>query len=99
MFSGALFWFLMGMLTILVAAGAVVWAKDLGLKMTWWKWLLAVLWYAFLNFSVALPMTFLGENEAGAAMRTFLPLIVISLILGVGLWRILVSGQQVEASG
>ena len=42
-------------------------------------------------------MTFLGENEPGAALRTFVPLIVITIILGVGLWRVLASGRQVEA--
>lgn len=98
MFSGSIFWFVMGMLMILVAAGAAVWAKELGLKMTWWKWVLAALWYGLLIFSVAVPMTFVGENEAGAALRIFIPSIVITIIAGVGLWRVLAAGRQQKAT-
>ena len=94
MFSGDLFWFVMGMLMILVAVGAVTWAKELGLKMTWWKWLLAALWYGLFNVSLAAPMTVLGENEPNAALRIFIPMIVVSIVLGVGLWRLLAADRQ-----
>jgi hypothetical protein len=98
MFTSGFFWFVMGMLMVLVGVGAAAWVKDLGLKMTWWKWLLAILWYALLNLSVAVPMTFVGENEPGAAVRTFLPLVVITIITGVGLWRVLAAGRQMSVS-
>ena len=62
------------------------------------KWLLAILWYALLNISVAVPMTFVGENESGAAVRTFLPLRVITIITGVGLWRVLAAGRQMSVN-
>ena len=42
MFSGAFFWFVMGMFFVLVAVGARVWFRDLGLHMNWWKWLLSL---------------------------------------------------------
>lgn len=97
MFSGGFFWFLMGLLFVLVAAGVKAWTDSLGIKMSWWKWLLALLWYGLLNFAVALPMTFVGENETGAALKAFLFLIVITVILGVGLWRLLLSGRRAGA--
>jgi hypothetical protein len=98
MFSSNLFWLIMGMLSVLVGVGAVTWAKDLGLKMNWWKWLLTFLWYVLVNLSVAVPMTFVGENEPGAAVRTFLPLLVIIIITGVGLWRVLAAGRQISVN-
>lgn len=98
MFSGGIFWFVMGMLFVLVAAGAKVWAESLELNMTWWKWLCAIVWYALLNFTVAGPMTFIGENEAGAGGKLFLFSLVATIILGVALWRILLSGR-VKTSG
>lgn len=94
MFSGGVFWFIMGMLFILVAVGAKAWAESLRLNMTWWKWVCALVWYALLNFTVAGPMTFIGENEAGAGGKLFLFSLVGTIILGVALWRILVSGRE-----
>lgn len=93
MFSGGIFWFIMGMLFILVAAGAKTWAEALRLKMSWWKWSCALLWYGLLAFTVAGPMTFLGENEAAAGGRLFLFSLVLTIITGVALWRILASGR------
>ena len=98
MFSGALFWFIMGMLFILVAVGAKTWADALRLKMTWWKWLLALLWYVQLNLTVAAPMTFIGENEAAAGGKLFLFMIVATIIFGVVLWRLLVLGREAKAA-
>ena len=37
MFQGALFWMIMGALSVLIGIGAVIWAKDLGFKMNWFK--------------------------------------------------------------
>lgn len=97
MFSGGIFWFIMGMIFILVAVGARAWAEALRLKMTWWKWLFALIWYAILNFTVAGPMTFLGENEGEAAGKLFLFSLVGTIILAVALWRILLIGREKKA--
>ncbi len=97
MFGGAGLWFFLGMVFILVAAGARHWANDLGLRMTWWKWLLAAAWYALLNLTVAAPMTLVGENEAGAGGRLLAAMAVLTVILGVGLWRVLAAGAEAEA--
>ncbi len=91
-----LLWLLLGMLLGLVAAGARVWARDLGLVMTWWKWLLAALWYGGLLLTVAAPMTLAGEQEAGAGLRLLLVMGVILIILGAGLWRLLTTGRRAE---
>ena len=46
MFSGGLFWFLMGMLAVLVGAGFKSFAEEKGLTLNWWKW-------HFLSFGIA----------------------------------------------
>jgi len=94
MFGGALFWFVMGLLFILVAAGAHAWARDLGLRMTWWKWLLALVWYGLLCLTVGVSMTLAGENEPGAGWRIFLGMGLVTVILGVGLIRLLLHGRR-----
>lgn len=97
MLGGAFAWFLMGALAVLVVAGARAWAEDLRLRMTWWKWTITAIWYALLNLTVAVPMTFVGEGETGAAVRLFLFLAVITIILGVGLARLLLAGRKAAA--
>lgn len=86
-----IFAFFVGALT-----GPIVWAalalvKKFKLAMTWWKWMLAILWYFLLIFSVLLSFTMVGEGEEVAGMKILLFLGVILLILGVGLFRIILS--------
>jgi hypothetical protein len=85
--------FLVGALTGLVVAGAIIWAKDLGLKMTWWKWFLAALWYLLLNFFVFLDFTLVGEGEPGAGLKLFFFQAVLMIVLFVGLVRLLRAGR------
>jgi uncharacterized SAM-binding protein YcdF (DUF218 family) len=96
MFDSGLIWFILGILLVLVVAGARVWAEDLKLAMNWWKWLLVGLWYGLLNFSIAVPFTFWGENESKGALSLLLFLGVITIILGVGLFTLLWSRRAVE---
>ena len=93
-----LFSFIVGAVTGLVIAGAVVWVKDLGLKMTWWKWLLTALWYILLNFCVFMDFTFIGEGETGAGLKLLLFQAVIMVISGVGLVRLLWAGREKATS-
>jgi hypothetical protein len=95
--GGAFTWFLLGGLAVVVVVGARLWAEDLGLGLPWWKWALAATWYGFLNLSIAVPMTLAGEGEVGAAGRLFLLFAVITVILGVGLWRLLWAGRKNDA--
>lgn len=96
-FTTGTFWFLLGILFVVVVVGAYVWFEDKGIKMTWWKWLLALLWYAFLNISIAAPFTFFAEKEPKGAWATLGIFGVLTVILGVGLWRLLMSNRHVEA--
>jgi hypothetical protein len=92
--STVVFAFIIGAVTGLVISSADAWARDLGLKMTWWKWLLAGFWYFLLNFFVFLDFTFIGEGETGAGLKLLLFQAVILIILGVGLARLLWAGRQ-----
>ena len=89
MFQGELFWMVMGALSVLIGIGATLWAKDLGFKMNWFKWVLVVIWYLFLLLTVASPFTMIGENEAVAGFRIIPFLVVPTVVLGVALWRYL----------
>ena len=71
----------MGLLYALIIAGAPLWAQDLGLQMTWWKWILSGLWYVLLSFTFAGSFTLLGEREPGAwykFMGFHLTIVIIS---------------------
>lgn len=85
--------FIVGALSGLVIPAAIAWAKDLGLQMNRWKWLLTALWYLLLNFFVFLDFTFIGEGEWGAGLKLLLVQLVIMVILAVGLVRLLWSGR------
>jgi hypothetical protein len=84
-----LFWFLMGMLSILVGVGFKYFAEDRGWKLNWWKWLLCISWWAILSVSIYASGTLTGENEAGAGMWVLLSGIFVNLVFGVIIWRIL----------
>ena len=86
--------FLVGLLTVPVILGAITWAKDLSLKMNWWKWLLSAIWYFLLLFFILAAFTFIGEGEQQAGWRTLLFELVIMIILGAGLVRIIFSGRE-----
>lgn len=85
----SLLWLVMGPTYVLVIAGAGIWARDLGLQMTWWKWLLATGWYAGLSIGLGAGMTLIGEKGPRAAYYLLgLPLL-IAIIAGMVLWSIL----------
>ena len=97
MFDSGLIWFILGILFILIAAGAKVWAEDLKLNMNWWKWILVGLWYGLLNFTIAVPFTFWGENESKGALSLLVFLGVVTIILGVALFSFLWSKRVTES--
>ena len=88
-----IFSFIVGAMSGLVIAAAIAWAKDLGLKMTWWKWSLAALWYLLLNFFIFLDFTFIGEGEGSAGLKLLMFQGVVMIILGVGLVRLVWAGR------
>jgi hypothetical protein len=94
MITGTSVYFLIvGALTSLVIIGAKAWAGDLGLKMSWWKWLLAAVWYLLLIFFVFLDFTLIGEGETAAGLKMLLFQGVILIFLGVVLVRVLLAGR------
>jgi hypothetical protein len=86
--------FIVGLLTGAVVVGAASWAKSLGLRMRWWKWLLFALWYFLLLFLLFAAFTFMGEGEVAAGWKTIGISLVILVILGAGLVRILLAGRK-----
>jgi len=88
------FAFIVGLLTGAVVMGATSWAKLLGLRMSWWRWLLSALWYILLLFLLFAAFTFMGEGEVAAGWRTIGISAVLMVILGAGLARILLASRS-----
>ena len=84
-----LFWIIMGLLYALLIGSAGIWAEDLGLSMTWWKWVLTAGWYIFLSFSVAGGFTLMGEKEPRAGYKFLGFFLAVTIVLGVGLYFLL----------
>ena len=89
-----IFAFVVGLLTGGVVVGAATWAKALGLKMNWWKWVLLALWYVLLLFFLFAGFTFMGEGEVAAGWKTIGIAVVLMVILGAALVRILITGRK-----
>jgi len=87
-FFRPIFWMVMGLLYAVTFAGARYWSQDLGLHMTWWKWILVGLWYALLSFAFAGGFTLIGERERKAGWRHLGFFLAIAVILGVVLWSV-----------
>lgn len=87
--NGPLFWFLNGIVFVVIVFGFNAFAKDKGWIMNWWKWLLTGLWYLILSIGLYAWGTLIGENFPAAGFKTFLLALFICVIYGVALWRIL----------
>ena len=79
----------MGLVYALAIAGARVWFQDLGLDMTWWKWVLATVWYIVLNVGIASGFTLMGEKEPRAGWAILATALIVMIVLGVGLGLLL----------
>ncbi len=88
-FGSDVFWLVMGAGLVLVAAAFKAFAEDLGWHFTWWKGLLALVWYGLFSISFYTYGTLAGENEGSAGFKIMLLILFICLILGVGLWRLM----------
>ena len=86
--SSNFFWFLMGILFVLIAAGFKSFVDGKGWVMSWWKWLLGIIWYGILMVTFYSAGILLGEQET-AWWRILILGLFVTLILGVGLWRLL----------
>ena len=63
--------------------------EDRGIPMPLWKWVLFVLWILLLGFTIAFIGTNIGEDEITAAKLGGLVFGLLSVVTGVGLWRLL----------
>ncbi len=98
-FDGPLFWMLMGVLSVVVGAALWSFADRHGWVMTWWKWLLAGLWYALFGLSFYASGTLVGEFEPRAGLRVLLLGLFFSVVLGVALVRLLAHGRRPDNGG
>ena len=96
--GGPLFWMLMGMIAVLSGGALSSFADRRGWVLPWWKWLLAVLWYAVFCLSCFASGTLVGENEPRAGLRVLVLGLFFSLVLGVGLVRVLAHRGKAPAA-
>jgi len=96
-FDGPLFWMLMGMIAILVGGALWSFADRRAWVLTWWKWLLVALWYAVFCLGFFASGTLVGENEPKAGLRVLVLGLFFSLVLGVGLVRVLAHRAKAPA--
>lgn len=94
---GPLFWIVLGLIYALMIVGAKVWAEDLKLKMYWWKWLLATVWYVLLSLCIAAAFTLFGEDEPKAGYYFLGVSALVLFILGSVVWRVLSHNRIKEA--
>ncbi len=92
-FNGGMFWFIEGILFTLIIISVNIWAKDKNITITSWKWLLLILWIVLLGFSIAFVTTSYGEGEPTAGFRGGMLFGLITIISGVGLWRVILMGK------
>jgi hypothetical protein len=95
--TSGFFWFLMGIVAVFVGIGFKAFAEDKGWTLNWWKWLLTIVWYGIFSLSFLSWGTLIGEMEASAGWKFGLFGLFISLILGVGLWRLLSAKPKAKA--
>ena len=63
--------------------------KETDRKMSWWKWILAVLWFILIIFTAAMVGTFIGEGEPQAVLPGGGFFLVIIAISGAVLFKLL----------
>ncbi len=91
-FNSGFFWFVEGILFVVMIMGVREWARGKGLPMTAWKWALFLAWVLFAGFTIAFVGTSFGEGEPTAAIQGGLLFGLIAVIGGVGVWRVLLTG-------
>jgi hypothetical protein len=93
-FNSGLYWFIEGVIFCLAVVGFKIWMEDRGIPMPIWKWGLLGIWVLLFAFSIAFVGTNLGEKEPTAALLGGIIFGLITIITGVGLWRLLLIGKK-----
>ncbi len=88
-FTSGTFWFIEGIFFVVLILALRVWLKQKGTAMTWWKWILLVIWIFMAGFTAAFIGTNLGEGETTAALRGGGGSAVLVLIYALVLMRVL----------
>ncbi|MCP4151836.1 MAG: hypothetical protein GY757_29100 [bacterium] len=92
-FTSGLFWFIEGILACLVFTGFKTWMEERGTPMPWWKWVLFASWIGLFGFTIAFAFTSAAENEMDAAIKGGILFGLITVITGVGFWRVINTGR------
>lgn len=88
-FTSGTFWFIEGVFFVVLILALRAWLKQKGAAMTWWKWILLVVWIFMAGFTAAFIGTNLGEGEITAAVRGGGGSAVLVLIYALVLMRVL----------
>ena len=93
-FNSGTFWFIEGILAVVVFLAFRAWMEDRGVRLTWWKWILVGLWVLLAGATIAFVGTSLGERETTAAFRGGILFGLVTVVSAVGLWRLLHIGRE-----
>ena len=93
-FNSGYFWFIEGILFVIVIMAGRAMLQDRGIQAAVWKWALFVFWIFLGGFTIAFVGTSYGEGEPVAAVKGGLLFGLITVISGVGVWRLLFSGAR-----
>jgi hypothetical protein len=97
-FTSGTFWFIEGVLFVVLIIALRAWLKEKGTRMTEWKWLLVVVWIFLAGFTAAFIGTNIGEGEYTAALRGGGVSAIIVLVYALVLLRVLgISGSRKPA--
>ncbi|MDT8436232.1 MAG: hypothetical protein RRA92_05695 [Gemmatimonadota bacterium] len=93
-FASGGFWFLEGILFVVVVLAFRAWMHDRGVPLPAWKWAVFLLWLGFAAFTIAFVGTSFGEGEPTAATRGGLLFGTAAVIGGAAAWRLLMRGRE-----
>ena len=95
-FNSGQFSFVEGVLFCVTILALRAWARDRMIPLTWWKWLAFGVWVLLAGFTIAFVGTSFGEGEPTAAMRGGLLFGLVSVIVGVAVWRVWLIGVKTD---
>lgn len=95
-FNSGLYWFIEGIILCMAVIGFKIWMEDRGIPMPIWKWILLGIWVFLFGFTIAFIGTSLGEKEPQAALVGGIVFGLVTIIAGVGLWRLILIGKKTK---